>query len=164
MCDGTIVGDAPMFQHPLELHLLVERQDGVDLDSEPGQVRLDRRSGGPGLWEVLGMDAVEGREVVHVLTIIVGTLAGYGFSRFDFPFKNALFLAILATLMIAFQSLLIPLFIVLRNFGLTNSLVGLALVYIMFQLPFAIFVMRNSLDRIPRELEEAAKSPTAPEI
>jgi multiple sugar transport system permease protein len=89
-------------------------------------------------------------------TILVGTLAGYGFSRYDFPLKNGLFLAILATLMIPFQSLLIPLFIVLRNFGLTNSLVGLAFVYIMFQLPFAVFIMRNSFDRIPRELEEAA--------
>ncbi|CAN5467342.1 carbohydrate ABC transporter permease [soil metagenome] len=89
-------------------------------------------------------------------TLVVGTLAGYGFSRFDFPFKNALFLVVLATLMIPFQSLLIPLFVVLRQLGLTNSLVGLALVYIMFQLPFSIFVMRNSFDRIPRELEEAA--------
>lgn len=89
-------------------------------------------------------------------TLVVGTMAGYGFSRFDFRFKNALFLAILATLMIPFQSLLIPLFIVLKGLGLINSLVGLALVYVTFQLPFAIFVMRNAFDRIPRELEEAA--------
>jgi multiple sugar transport system permease protein len=94
--------------------------------------------------------------ITIVGTLVVGTLAGYGFSRFDFPFKNVFFLVILATLMIPFQSLLIPLFVVLRQLGLTNSLLGLALVYIMLQLPFSIFVMRNSFDRIPRELEEAA--------
>jgi multiple sugar transport system permease protein len=89
-------------------------------------------------------------------TLVVGTLGGYGFSRFDFPFKNVFFIIVLATLMIPFQSLLIPLFVVLRNLGLTNSLVGLSLVYVMLQLPFSVFVMRNSFDRVPRELEEAA--------
>lgn len=89
-------------------------------------------------------------------TLIIGTMAGYGFSRFEFPFKNALFIIILTTLMIPFQALMIPLFVVLRNLGLTNDLFGLAMVYIMFQLPFSVFVMRNSFERVPRELEEAA--------
>jgi multiple sugar transport system permease protein len=89
-------------------------------------------------------------------TLVIGTLAGYGFSRFSFPLKGPLFLVILATLMIPFQSILIPLFVVLKFLGLTNSLVGLGLVYITFQLPFSVFVMRNSFDRVPRELEEAA--------
>jgi multiple sugar transport system permease protein len=89
-------------------------------------------------------------------TLVVGTLGGYGFSRFDFPFKGPLFLVILATLMIPFQSILIPLFIVLKNLGLTNTLLGVGLVYVTFQLPFSVFVMRNSFDKVPRELEEAA--------
>ena len=94
--------------------------------------------------------------IAVVGTLIIGTMAGYGFSRFDFRFKNALFIVILATLMIPFQALMIPLFVVLRQLGLTNDLFGLAMVYIMFQLPFSVFVMRNSFDRVPRELEEAA--------
>ncbi len=89
-------------------------------------------------------------------TITIGTLAGYGFSRFRFPLKNTAFLVILATLMIPFQSIVIPLFVVLKQLGLTNSLVGVGLVYITFQLPFSIFVMRNAFDRVPRELEESA--------
>jgi multiple sugar transport system permease protein len=89
-------------------------------------------------------------------TLVVGTLGGYGFSRFEFPFKGPLFLVILATLMIPFQSILIPLFIVLKNLGLVNSLVGVGLVYVTFQLPFSVFVMRNSFDKVPREMEEAA--------
>jgi multiple sugar transport system permease protein len=89
-------------------------------------------------------------------TVLIGTLAGYGFSRFRFPLKNVAFIVILATLMIPFQSVVIPLFVVLKQLGLTNSLLGVALVYITFQLPFSVFVMRNAFDKIPREIEESA--------
>jgi multiple sugar transport system permease protein len=89
-------------------------------------------------------------------TVILSTLGGYGFSRFTFPGKNVIFVTILATLMIPFQSILTPLFLVLHYIHLQNTLLGLALVYITFQLPFAIFMMRNSFDTVPRELEEAA--------
>ena len=89
-------------------------------------------------------------------TIILSTLGGYGFSRFSFPLKNVFFIVILATLMIPFQSILVPLFLILTTLKLQNTLVGLALVYVTFQLPFGIFIMRNSFDAVPRELEEAA--------
>jgi len=89
-------------------------------------------------------------------TILLSTLGGYGFSRFSFPGKNVLFIIILATLMIPFQSILVPLFLILTNLKLHNTLLGLALVYITFQLPFGIFIMRNTFDSVPRELEEAA--------
>ena len=65
-------------------------------------------------------------------------------------------LIILATLMIPFQSILTPLFVLLRVLHLQNTLPGLALVYITFQLPFSVFMMRNSFDAVPREIEEAA--------
>lgn len=89
-------------------------------------------------------------------TVILSTLAGFGFSRFSFPAKNLLFVMILATLMIPFQSILIPLFLILTNLKLHNTLFGLALVYITFQLPFGVFIMRNTFDTVPREIEEAA--------
>ena len=89
-------------------------------------------------------------------TIILSTLAGFGFSRFQFPGKNVLFIMILATLMIPFQSILTPLFILLGAVKLQNTLLGLALVYITFQLPFGVFMMRNMFDTVPREIEEAA--------
>jgi multiple sugar transport system permease protein len=89
-------------------------------------------------------------------TIILSTLAGFGFSRFSFRGKNVLFIMILATLMIPFQSILIPLFLILTNLKLHNTLFGLSLVYITFQLPFGVFIMRNTFDTVPREIEEAA--------
>jgi len=89
-------------------------------------------------------------------TVFLSTLAGYGFARFDFFGKNIVFVLVLATLMIPFQTTLVPIFLVLNRLNLTNSLIGLSLVYITFQLPFGIFMMRNSFSSLPRELEEAA--------
>lgn len=92
-----------------------------------------------------------------VVTVVVSVLAGYGFSRFRFPFKNVLFVLLIATLMIPFQSILTPLFIILARMGLSNSLVGLMLVYVTLQLPFSVFMMRNAFDAVPKEIEEAAR-------
>jgi multiple sugar transport system permease protein len=96
--------------------------------------------------------------VVYTLigTLVLSTLGGYGFARFSFAGKNLLFLLVLAPLMIPFQAIMIPLFLVLRQLHLNNSLLGLAMVYITAQLPFGIFVMRNAFASIPREIEEAA--------
>jgi len=89
-------------------------------------------------------------------TLVVSALGGYAFARFRFVGKEILFLATLAILMVPYATILIPLYVVLGELGLQNSLVGLSLVMIMFQLPFAIFMMRNSFEAVPRELEEAA--------
>jgi multiple sugar transport system permease protein len=88
--------------------------------------------------------------------IVLSVLSGYGFARFNFRGKNLMFILILATLMIPFQSILTPLFLVLHTLGLINTLVGLALVYTTFQLPLGVFIMRNTFETVPRELEEAA--------
>lgn len=89
-------------------------------------------------------------------TIVLSTLAGYGFARFDFRGKAALFILVLAPLMIPFQAIMIPLFLVLRALNLNNTLLGLAMVYITAQLPFGIFIMRNVFATVPRDIEEAA--------
>jgi multiple sugar transport system permease protein len=90
------------------------------------------------------------------LTLTVSTLGGYAFARFRFPGKDLLFLATLAILMVPYATLLIPLYVLLNRVGLTNSLVGVALVISMFQLPFSVFMMRVSFESVPRELDEAA--------
>ena len=89
-------------------------------------------------------------------TLVVSTLGGYAFARFRFPGKNLLFLTTLAILMVPYATILIPLYVVLGKIGLQNSLIGLSLVLIMFQLPFSVFMMRNAFESLPRELEEAA--------
>ncbi len=110
---------------------------------------------GRGVWSYVGNSVVTA--IITVIgSTILSTLAGYGFARFNFPMKNIAFVLILATLMIPFQSILIPLFLILTSLRLQNTLFGLALVYITFQLPFGVFIMRNSFASVPREIEEAA--------
>ena len=91
-----------------------------------------------------------------LLTLVVSLLGGYAFARFSFPGKNLLFLTTLAILMVPYATLLIPLYVILNAVGLSNSLVGVAIVLAMFQLPFAMFMMRISFESVPRELDEAA--------
>ena len=91
-----------------------------------------------------------------VLTAIVATMAGYGFARFRFRGSGVVFALVIATLMVPFQALLTPLFLEMHTLGLTNSLLGLALFYTTFNLPFGVFVMRNTFLQIPWELSEAA--------
>ena len=110
---------------------------------------------GDGLWRYVGNSAAVAAITVGG-TVLLSLLAGYGFSRFQFPGKNVIFVAILATLMIPFQSILTPLFLILRTMHLGDTLLGLSLVYMTFQLPFSVFMMRNAFDAVPREIEEAA--------
>jgi len=91
-----------------------------------------------------------------VFTLVVSTLGGYAFAWFTFPGKNALFLTVLAILMVSYATLLLPLYVLLNQLGLQNSLFGVALVMTMFQLPFATFMMRISFEAVPRELVESA--------
>lgn len=89
------------------------------------------------------------------LTLAISLLGGYAFARFSFRGKNVLFLATIAILMVPYATLLIPLYVLLNLVGLSNSLVGVALVLTMFQLPFSTFMMRIAFEPIPKELDEA---------
>jgi len=91
-----------------------------------------------------------------LLTAIVSTMAGYGFARFVFRGSGFVFALVLVTLMVPFQALLTPLFLEMHSMNLTNNLLGLVLFYTTFNLPFGVFVMRNTFLQIPWELSEAA--------
>lgn len=108
-----------------------------------------------GIWVYLGNSLFVSLLTV-LLTLTVSMLGGYAFARFRFPGKNLLFLTTLAILMVPYATLLIPLYVILNAVGLSNSLVGVAIVLTMFQLPFSMFMMRISFESIPRELDEAA--------
>jgi multiple sugar transport system permease protein len=92
-----------------------------------------------------------------LFTLILSLLGGYAFACFRFPFKNALFLLVLSILMVPYATLLIPLVIWLKAIHLNNTLVGVALIMAVFQLPFAVFMMRISFEAVPGDIAEAAK-------
>ncbi|NUR28261.1 MAG: carbohydrate ABC transporter permease, partial [Catenulispora sp.] len=83
-------------------------------------------------------------------TLAVSLLGGYAFGRFSFPGKNLLFLATLAILMVPYPTILIPLYVFLGNLHLQNSLLGLSLVLVLFQLPVATVRMRNAFEAVPQ--------------
>jgi multiple sugar transport system permease protein len=91
-----------------------------------------------------------------VFVLILAIPAGYGLARFRVPFKEAWFLLLLAGMMIPYQALLTPLYLMFSKLGLANTHFGLAIVHTLLQLPFSVYLMRHAFEAVPRQLEEAA--------
>src|SRR6478735_8015018 len=89
-------------------------------------------------------------------TLLLTIPAGYALARFPIPAKEGIFVFLLLSLIIPYQALLTPLFLMFAQLKLTNTLVGLAILHTVIQLPFSLYIMRNSFEQVPRELEEAA--------
>lgn len=90
------------------------------------------------------------------LTLGLTLPAGYALARFPIPGKELLFVFLLLALIIPYQALLTPIFLMFSEVGLANSLIGLAIIHTAIQMPFSLYIMRNSFEAVPRELEEAA--------
>jgi multiple sugar transport system permease protein len=89
-------------------------------------------------------------------TLVLAVPAAYALARFQIPGKEVIFVVLLLALIVPYQALLTPMFLMFARIGLTNTLVGLAVLHTAIQLPFSLYVLRNSLSAVPRELEEAA--------
>jgi multiple sugar transport system permease protein len=89
-------------------------------------------------------------------SIVLAAPAAFGLARFTMRGKEIAFLILLAPLMIPYQAILTPLYLDFAKVGLVNTRLGLAIVHTILQLPFSIYLMRNSFEAIPREIEEAA--------
>lgn len=90
-----------------------------------------------------------------VPSLLVNTLAGYAFARYEFKGKNMIFIIYLATMMIPFQVIMIPLFLEVHALGMYNNYAGLIIPRIASA--YWIFMMRSAFEGLPRELEEAAR-------
>jgi len=89
--------------------------------------------------------------------VLFACLAGYAFAKLRFPFKNVLYVALLATLMMPSTSLIIPLYLQLKTIGLLNTQGGLLILYISSSAPFSMFLMRAFFQTIPDELVQSAR-------
>ncbi|MGE5550218.1 MAG: carbohydrate ABC transporter permease [Bacteroidota bacterium] len=92
-----------------------------------------------------------------ILTLLVSAMAAYALSRFAFRGGRLLLLVFLAGMGIPHQLLLIPLYFLLQDLKLINSLPGLGLVYIATSISFSIFVLHGFFASLPSEIEEAAE-------
>jgi multiple sugar transport system permease protein len=93
--------------------------------------------------------------LVVVGTLITSSLAGYAFARLRFFGRDVVFLLVLATLMIPFQVIMIPTFLIVRKLGLIDTLGALILPNLASA--FGIFLLRQFFRTLPIELEEAAR-------
>jgi multiple sugar transport system permease protein len=82
--------------------------------------------------------------------------AGYALARFPVPGKEFIFVFLLLALIVPYQALLTPIFFMFAGLHLTNTLLGLSIVHTTIQLPFSVYVMRNSFEAVPAEIGEAA--------
>ncbi|MEP9389869.1 carbohydrate ABC transporter permease [Mesorhizobium sp. KR9-304] len=163
---GIGIVAAFLFLAPLAWSILVSFKPSVEARQPPlppwpvggfsTQNYANLEQYGSGIWTYAANSLAVSAWTV-VASVVISLLAGYGFSRFRFPFKNVLFVLVISTVMIPFQSILTPLFLILTKLGLQNTLTGIVLVYVTLQLPFSIFMMRNAFDAVPKEIEDAAR-------
>ena len=92
-----------------------------------------------------------------ILPLTVGALAAFGFAWIRFPFRDTLFLIVVALMLIPIQTALIPILQIFATLGLNQSFLGIWLAHTAFSLPFGIFLLRNFFVTLPRDLIEAAR-------
>ena len=93
---------------------------------------------------------------VAILTLLFVIPAAYSYARFNFPFKNSSLYILLAINMFSGAVLLIPLYKVLRTFGLLNTYQAMIVPGVAFLIPTAIWLLKSYFEKIPVDLEEAA--------
>lgn len=90
------------------------------------------------------------------LAVFLGTLAAYAFSRFKIPLKDDLMFFILSTRMMPPIAVAIPIFLMYRELGLSDTALGIILLYTAVNLSLSVWLLKGFVDEIPREYEEAA--------
>ncbi len=91
-----------------------------------------------------------------ILSVFLGTLAAYAFSRFKVPLKDDLLFFILSTRMMPPIAVAIPMFLMFRSLGLSDTHLGMILLYTAVNISLAVWLLKGFIDEIPLEYEEAA--------
>src|SRR5262245_49281966 len=106
-------------------------------------------------WTLYFFNSVFVAAATTLLNVFFASLAGYGFAKYRFPFRQPLFVLVLSTLMIPFQVIMVPLFIITRDLGWLNTYQGLIVPGAVTA--FGTFMMRQFMITIPDELMSAAR-------
>lgn len=94
---------------------------------------------------------------VAIISIILGSMAAYGFSRYGFRGSSILLGFIFLTRMITPAALVVPLYMVMRELRLLNTLGSIIIGVTVLNLPFVVWIMKPFFDGLPKEIEEAAE-------
>lgn len=92
-----------------------------------------------------------------VIVMVLGAMCAYVLARFVFPGYRAVYYLMLAGLTFPIFLAIVPLFFILKNIGLLNTLPGLIIVYVAFALPFTVFFLFSFFKALPHEIAEAAQ-------
>jgi N,N'-diacetylchitobiose transport system permease protein len=109
----------------------------------------------PFFWDAVKNSLIVVGAVVAI-SMVLAFIAAVALAKYRFTGRRVFVVAMIAILMLPAIGLVIPLYVVLARYGLTNSLAGLVLVHVTFLLPFAVWTLRGFVLGVPRELEEAA--------
>jgi multiple sugar transport system permease protein len=90
------------------------------------------------------------------LAVLLGVMSAYGFSRFRVPGKDDLLFFILSTRMMPPIAVAIPIYLMYRALGLSDTRLGMILLYTAINVSLAVWLLKGFIDEIPREYEEAA--------
>ncbi|WP_245530483.1 carbohydrate ABC transporter permease [Pseudothermotoga thermarum] len=92
-----------------------------------------------------------------IVSVTLGAMAAYGLTRFRFKINELIVFGLLMLRMIPQISLSVPFYMIFRSLGLNDTLIGLSLAHISFNLPYVIALLLPFFSSIPKEYEEAAK-------
>jgi multiple sugar transport system permease protein len=153
---------AAMMMYPFVWMVFSAFKDNTDISTRPIQI-LPRNwtlSGFREVWTASGLsrayfNSMVVSSAIVVTTLVTSSLGGYTFARLNFPGRQLLFYSILATTMVPFITMLIPLYLVMVDLELLNTYVALWLPASVSS--FGIFLCRQFILGIPLDLYEAAK-------
>lgn len=106
---------------------------------------------------LLSVNSLIATLISTAIVLVLGSMAGYALARYRIRGKQHILVWIMSTRMFPPIAAIIPIFLLFNNLGLIDNRLGLVLIYIAFNLPFAIWIMRGFFSEIPSELEDAAQ-------
>jgi len=137
--------------------MVEEYKQRADLSfAERVMAERGQRITGPSQYGQRLLNSVIVASASTVLSVLLGVLAAYAFSRFNVPGKGDLLFFILSTRMLPPVVVTIPIFLMYQQLRLYDTHLGLILLYTVFNLSFAVWLLKGFIDEIPREYEEAA--------
>jgi multiple sugar transport system permease protein/raffinose/stachyose/melibiose transport system permease protein len=113
-------------------------------------------------WKEGGFGRYFLNSILYTISVVIGiiiiaSLAAYAFSRFRFPGRNILFFMFIAAMMIPIPGSFVPLYVLLNKLHLRNTALGYILCMVNVGLSTSIFLLKTFFDKLPRELEDAAR-------
>lgn len=94
--------------------------------------------------------------LTEIMLVFFGSLAAYKLARVQTKLSKVVFYSVIITMLVPFQVIMIPLYKMIYDIKLNNSIVALAFIYMGLNLPLSVFLFHGSVLSIPRELDEAA--------